>query len=538
LITTGIADGIRAYNYGMGDVTVNDNAGTINASYGLTSSAVDGFGDGINTSIYGSGSIYVTTATGVGIESAGSGISANNFALTVSSTSEIDIVAYGTIESGVIPSSSSGSPAAGILAGYNNSGVAENNVHGNVFVDDFASSITAATGTDGIRAYNYGTGVADVTVEIGATVNGSRYGVGAFGHDGGNVSVINYGSVTGGADAVDATTTLSGTATIDNHGHLIGDVAGYNATFTNELPGDWSMNGASVFTGTSTLDNAGTIESNGTSVVSGLASITNAGTIEVQSGSLDLIGAVSGAGTLKIDAGTTLELASSVSSDQTVTFSSTTGTLKLDNAQNFHGVVSGFSTTDGTQAHSDQIDLANINHDSLSFSESFNTVNDVLTVTDGTNTANIQFTGTIGSLSFVDDGNMINGVSGTSGTIVFDPPAANSSPVSAVVAHDPGPAPATAIVASVPNQTLTGGSGSNAFVFNFAGIGHDTVTNFHPATDTLEFGSAPFTNAQVALNAMQDDGHGNTVVTLDAHDAITLSGVLKAQLHASDFHFV
>jgi hypothetical protein len=45
-------------------------------------------------------------------------------------------------------------------------------------------------------------------------------------------------------------------------------------------------------------------------------------------------------------------------------------------------------------------------------------------------------------------------------------------------------------------------------------------------------------NAQAALNATQDDGHGNTVVTLDASDAITLSGVLKAQLHASDFHFV
>ena len=32
----------------------------------------------------------------------------------------------------------------------------------------------------------------------------------------------------------------------------------------------------------------------------------------------------------------------------------------------------------------------------------------------------------------------------------------------------------------------------------------------------------------------QDDGHGNTVITLDAHDAITLSGVLKAQLQAAD----
>jgi hypothetical protein len=36
----------------------------------------------------------------------------------------------------------------------------------------------------------------------------------------------------------------------------------------------------------------------------------------------------------------------------------------------------------------------------------------------------------------------------------------------------------------------------------------------------------------------QDDGHGNTVVTLDGHDTITLTGVLKAQLHVTDFHVV
>ena len=64
------------------------------------------------------------------------------------------------------------------------------------------------------------------------------------------------------------------------------------------------------------------------------------------------------------------------------------------------------------------------------------------------------------------------------------------------------------------------------------------MTNFHPATDTLQFSGTIFANAQAALNAAQDDGHGNTVVALDGHDTITLSGVLKAQLHVSDFHVV
>jgi hypothetical protein len=116
-------------------------------------------------------------------------------------------------------------------------------------------------------------------------------------------------------------------------------------------------------------------------------------------------------------------------------------------------------------------------------------------------------------------------------------PASVDQAVSAVVAIDPGPAPST-IVANAPNQTLTGSGAGDTFVFNFIGVGHDTVTNFHPDTDALQFSGAIFANAQAALNATQDDGHGNTVVTLDAHDTITLTAVLKAQLHTADFHFV
>ena len=555
-ITAAAGDGIRAYNYGTGNVTVDDTAGTIIALFadhvGYNASNGNGYGDGISAQNYGTGDTDVTTAAGVHIESGGSGIAANNGDTATSSGSLVSVVAYGTIESGINNVlTSSGKPSAGILAGYNPSDLAEANVHGNVIIDDHAS-ITADAG-DGIRGYNYGTGNVTITVESDASINGLRYGVGAFTYDGGNISVTNYGSITGGTDAIDVNVTggggpaPDGTATIDNHGHLIGDVTGYNATFTNELLGDWSMNGTSAFTGASTLANAGTIESNGTSVVSGLASISNTGTIEVQSGSLDLSGTISGTGTLKIDAGATLELATGASSDQNVTFNATTGMLKLDAAQDFHGVVSNFGSLDGTQTNSDQIDLANINHLSASFNETFDSGSDTLTVTDGTNTAIIQFTGSVGSLNFVDDGNLINGVSGTSGTIVYDPPAPGGQ-VGPVIAHDPGPAvggvimsdpgpPASQVVATAPNQTLTGTGASNSFVFNFANIGHDTVTDFHPGTDTLQFGGAIFANAQAALNATQDDGHGNTVINLDAHDAITLSGVIKAQLHVADFHF-
>jgi hypothetical protein len=542
-------DGIRAFNYGDGNITVNDNAGMITAPGG--SSPVDGYANGISADNFGTGSTFVTTAAGTQISSGGDGIFAFDGGPATPTDSVVSVIAYGTISSGDVPDGG-GFPAAGIEAGYNNTlsptpGSPDSSDLGNVSIDDFAS-ITAAAGTDGIRGFNYGTGAVSgdsevtITVESGAIVDGPRYGVDAFGQ-GGNISVTNHGSITGGTDAIYEFTLNSGTESLDNFGSLTGDIAlssgpSVTPTITNEIGADWSLNGSNQVTG-SALTNNGTIDSNGTSVLSGLTSLTNAGTIEVQSGSLQLgaSSAISGTGTLKIDTGATLEITSGVSSSETVVFNSTTGMLKLDQAENFHGVVSGFSTADGTQAHSDQIDLADINHHSTSFSETFNASTDVLTVSDGTTTANIQFSGNVGSLNFVDDGNLVGGASGTSGTIVYDPPSTSQS-VGPIVMHDPGPAASSTIVATAPNQTLSGFAANDNFVFNFAAVGQATVANFDPATDMLQFSSPIFSSAQAILNATQDDGHGNTVIAVDAHDTITLSGVLKAQLHASDFHVI
>jgi hypothetical protein len=220
-----------------------------------------------------------------------------------------------------------------------------------------------------------------------------------------------------------------------------------------------------------------------------------------------------------------------------VAFSSTTGVLKLDQAENFAGVITGFSTTDGTLANSDQIDLADINHHSLSFSEQFNSTTDTLTVSDGTKTAVIHFSGNVGQLSFADDGNTVGGVSGTSGTIVYDPPSTSQS-VNSIVMHDPGPAASSIVIATTANQTLSGLAASDNFVFNFAAVGHATITDFHPSSDTLQFTKSIFANLQAVLDATLDDGHGNTVISIDSHDSVTLNGVIKAQINANDFHFV
>src|SRR5260370_18439866 len=107
----------------------------------------------------------------------------------------------------------------------------------------------------------------------------------------------------------------------------------------------------------------------------------------------------------------------------------------------------------------------------------------------------------------------------------------------AVVAHDPGAKDGNIILAGGPNETLTGFGAKDGFVFNFANVGKATVTDLHPAVDPLQFGSQVFANEAGALNPMHEDGQGNTVIGLDAHDPTTLANVLKAQLHATDFHF-
>ena len=539
-ITADAGDGIRAFNFGIGSITVNDNAGTITALGGAT--PVNGFGNGIAAHNFGGGDISVTTAAGTSIHSGGSGISALDLGPAAPLASFVSVVANGTIISGSIHTGN-GSVAAGILAGYDNNGsnAVDSNDHGNVTIDDFAS-ITATGGTDGIRGFNFGDGTVTITAEADAVITAAsggalRFGIDAFGDDGGNVSVTNFGSVTGGTDAISAETTGTGTATIDNHGQLFGDVAGYNATFTNELNADWSLNGTSAFTGTgtSTLANLGTIDSNGTSEISGLSTFTNTGTIEVESGSLKIDTAVTGGGAAVIDGGTTMEFGAGVAAGQTVTFGGATGTLIFDTPSSFAGKIAGISGS------GDVLDLKGFDaaHDTVVASTgtgSFDSATDTtsLLVTDETTSQSVtlKLAGDLSGSTWTVTGD------GHGGANIVDPPASGSQALAAVVVHDPGPAPSQTIVASVPNETLTGHGNSDTFVFNFTNLGHDTVTDFHPATDVLQFGGSTHVSAQAALDATHDDGHGNAVVTLDAHDTITLAGVLKAQLHAADFHFV
>jgi hypothetical protein len=203
--------------------------------------------------------------------------------------------------------------------------------------------------------------------------------------------------------------------------------------------------------------------------------------------------------------------------------------LTLDNPSGFTGSISGFSGN-GTLAGSDQIDLKGIDYNSSSFSEHFDSASGTLSVSDGTTTAALHFNGSYVSANFdfVSDGD--------GGTILYDPPVPAVPASGQSVAQTSGTATNNTIVASAPNEALTGNGNGDTFVFNFAGVGRDFVDNFHPEMDVLQFSSGLFATTQAILNATHNDGHGNAVIAIDAHDTITLAGIVKAQLSPVDFH--
>ena len=151
-----------------------------------------------------------------------------------------------------------------------------------------------------------------------------------------------------------------------------------------------------------------------------------------------------------IGTGATLELAGADTGS--VTFASSKGTLVLDHSSTFGGQIIGF-TGDGTLSGSDQIDLKDINFNSVQDAYA----NGVLTVTDGSDTATLKFNGsyTGANFKFASDGK--------GGTIVYDPPAPMS------YASTPGPATIETSAtlesaAAVPGSVALSGFSENQLV--------------------------------------------------------------------------
>ena len=280
----------------------------------------------------------------------------------------------------------------GALSGANNGIVVTQNGIGDISLTTVGDVIGQSG--DGIVLHDGATGAGDITATIGGAASGA-VGLDVVSHGGGAVTVTNNGHITGtisfgihvdqddsgatgsthitntgtvvgadgvaaisiqenttgsatidnsgtiGPDAASVTSTTyaivetGGEITINNSGHIDGNISVASATFNNDAGGTWTVAGSGVFGDASSIVNHGdidlhgasisgtglsitnyaTIDSWGTASISG--TITNTGTIEVHDGDLSLFGSLSGSGSVTVDAGATLEVEGTVS--QTIT---------------------------------------------------------------------------------------------------------------------------------------------------------------------------------------------------------------------------
>jgi hypothetical protein len=108
---------------------------------------------------------------------------------------------------------------------------------------------------------------------------------------------------------------------------------------------------------------------------------------------LTLSGALTGAGTASIGAGSTLNCAANVAASPTLDFAGTGGTLDLSNPLGYQGAdIAGFAATDN-------VDLAGA-WSLLSFNENSAGTLGTLTLTNGTNQAALEFAGSFTQSSF------------------------------------------------------------------------------------------------------------------------------------------
>ncbi len=212
------------------------------------------------------------------------------------------------------------------------------------------------------------------------------------------------GNSRGGGTSDDLTLTLSGTAASDSVVSLF-DTNLLLGSVQSDDTGLWSFTTVPLADGLYNFTAMATGSSSGTGALSATLSVTvhAAAPTPITLNTSSQVVVADGA-SVEIDG----------ANAKSVTFAGTTGTLKIDDALRFAGRVSGLTG-------SDTIDLTDI-HYGTDTQVTFlgNTAGGILTITDGTNTANVNLEGNYLSSSWdlSSDGN--------GGTAVVDPVASNN----------------------------------------------------------------------------------------------------------------
>lgn len=202
-----------------------------------------------------------------------------------------------------------------------------------------------------------------------------------------NSSLINIDNTISGAGSLG-----TGIMALNNQGHIDAD-------------------GAHVLmidTGANEIVNSGTLESSGSGGLYINSALLNSGELWANGGNIFVKGAVSGSGSAVFDGTSSIEFGAAASSN--VTFAETaTGTLRLADSDGFTGAISGWNGDDA-------LDLLDIDFAAATWSYTVNadgTTGGVLTVTDGTDIANVALIGQYASGGFQLAGDGIGGTAVT-----------------------------------------------------------------------------------------------------------------------------
>ncbi|HXV01046.1 MAG TPA: hypothetical protein VG166_11155 [Caulobacteraceae bacterium] len=265
-------------------------------------------------------------------------------------------------------------------------------------------------------------------------------------------TVINFGTISGAAGvavqffsaadvlAVEAGCefdgqVLGGGGTLDlasGTGTLTGNLAGGTVTVSGSMAATafQAFNTVEVGAGATFATSGAVTIKAGQSVIDAgaltlgksTAGVANAGIVETLGGTMTVAGAVTGLGHAIVDGGT-LDFASAF--NQNVTFTAATvGIMELARSQSYTATITGFSKTGKTSLDLD--DIAFVSAGEATYSGT--TTSGVLTVTDGTHTAQINLKGNYLSSAFIAASD------GHGGTIVHDPKTLAAPPQALIAA--------------------------------------------------------------------------------------------------------
>jgi hypothetical protein len=215
-------------------------------------------------------------------------------------------------------------------------------------------------------------------------------------------------------------TTNATLTNVDNTISGAGQLGEGQLTLVNEGTIDATgTNALIVDTRSNTIANSGTLEATGSGGLVVNSAVQNSGNIWADGGNVTLNGAVTGNGTATISGSATLEFAAA-SAENTSFAAGAAGTLKLDQAENFSGTISGFGAGDAL----DLSDIAFGANLTVGYKANAAGTGGTLSISEGTHSASIALLGQFAAAGF-----QVGSDAGGGAMVTYTPPDQTAGPL-------------------------------------------------------------------------------------------------------------